>query len=171
MYLFSLLLTVIVIVVFLVWFVRKPIRSNIHNFKIVSPCDGKIMSVENNHISVFLSVFDVHWQYVPINSVVKSIKVIHGSHNMAFNPESSHNEGIKVIFQSEIGDISVTQRVGFFVRRIQNTITIKDSVRQSEPYGIIRFGSRVDIELPKHLSTKHLKVGDKLTGGVSALVI
>jgi phosphatidylserine decarboxylase len=156
---------------FMHWFVRKPIRENIHRFKIVSPCDGKITSVDKNKISVFLSLFDVHWQYVPMDACIKSIDIIHGSHKMATNPKSSHNEGIKVVFHSELGDITVTQRVGFFVRRIQNTIQSNQWVNQSGPYGIIRFGSRVDIVLPEKLSTSHLKIGDKLIGGVSGLIL
>ena len=148
---------------------RKPIRiNNIKNI-IVSPCDGLVTKVDNNNISVFLSVFDVHWQYAPVDSTVKSIETISGGYKMATKPESSHNEGVKVVFSSKYGDISVTQRVGFFVRRIQNNINVDDKIKQSEPYGVIRFGSRVDIILPEKVKCI-LKKDQRVIGGVTPLI-
>ena len=80
---------------------RKPVRiNNIKNI-IVSPCDGLVTKVDNNHISIFLAVFDVHWQYAPVDSTVKSIETISGGYKMATEPESSHNEGVKVVFSSK----------------------------------------------------------------------
>ena len=150
-------------------FLRKPIRINNIPYIIVSPCDGLVTSVKNNHISVFLSVFDVHWQYNPVDSKIKSIETIHGGYKMAMKPESMHNEGIRVVFDSQFGDIVVTQRVGFFVRRIQNIINIGDIVKQSEPYGVIRFGSRVDIILPYTVRCI-LKEGQHVVGGETPMI-
>ena len=148
---------------------RKPVRiNNIKNI-IVSPCDGLVTKVDNNHISIFLAVFDVHWQYAPVDSNVKSIETISGGYKMATEPESSHNEGVKVVFSSKYGDISVTQRVGFFVRRIQNNINVDDKVKQSEPYGVIRFGSRVDIILPDKVKCI-LKKNQRVIGGITPLI-
>ena len=156
-------------VLFLLFFIRQPIRININNNILVSPCDGNVMNVDNNNISIFLSPLDVHWQYVPIDSVVKDIEIISGKHKMAFKPQSEHNEGIKVTFGSELGDIIVTQRVGFLVRRINNNIEIGDEVKQSAPYGIIVFGSRVDIIIPENLKCI-LKKGQKVKGGITPLI-
>ena len=156
---------------FLSYFTRKPDRINtIEDKNIpVSPCDGTVMNVDDNEISVFLSVLDVHWQYVPIKSKIKSIETINGKHNMAFKPASDHNAGVKVVFSSEIGDIEVTQRVGFLARRIKNNIIIGDEVEQSNPYGIIRLGSRVDIVLPQQMKSI-LKKGQKVIGGETPLI-
>ena len=164
-----LIIIILLIVLFLFYFTRKPVRHNKGNHLLVSPCDGTVMSVNGRNISIFLSVFDVHWQYAPINSVIKDIEIIHGKHNMAFDPSSDHNAGVKVTFDSKLGDIIVTQRVGFFVRRINNHINIGDKVLQSNPYGIIMFGSRVDIVLPDKLHCI-LKKGDKLIGGETPLI-
>jgi len=163
------LLLIIIIILFLLYFTRKPLRINKDNNIIVSPCDGTVMHVNGKNISIFLSVFDVHWQFSPINSVIKDIEIIHGKYNMAFDPSSDHNAGVKVTFSSELGDIIVTQRVGFFVRRIKNNINIGDNVEQSDPYGIIMFGSRVDIVLPDNLHCI-LKKGDKVIGGETPLI-
>ena len=158
-----------IIIILYKLFMRKPIRINNIPNTIVSPCDGLVTKVDNNHISIFLSIFDVHWQYAPVDSTVKSIETISGGYKMATKPESSHNEGVKVIFSSKYGDISVTQRVGFFVRRIQNNINVDDKVKQSEPYGVIRFGSRVDIILPDKVKCI-LKKNQRVIGGVTPLI-
>ena len=160
---------IFLIILFLLFFIRQPIRININNYKLVSPCDGTVMNVDNNNISIFLSPLDVHWQYTPIDSVVKDIEIISGKHKMAFKPQSEHNEGVKVTFISKIGDIIVTQRVGFLVRRINNNIEIGDKVKQSDPYGIIVFGSRIDIIIPVELKCI-LKKGDKVKGGITPLI-
>ena len=158
-----------IIIILYKLFLRKPIRINNINNTIVSPCDGLVTYVDGNYISVFLSVFDVHWQYVPVDSIVKSIETISGGHKMATSPKSLHNEGVRVVFSSGYGDISVTQRVGFFVRRIQNNINIDDNVKQSEPYGVIKFGSRVDIILPNNVKNI-IKKGERVVGGVTPLI-
>ena len=155
-------------VLFLKFFFRKPIRKNITD-KIVSPCDGIVTKVDGSDISIFLSLLDVHWQYTPINSKIKSIDTIHGSNKMAILPKSSHNAGVKVVFDTEYGDLSVTQRVGFFVRRIQNNIKIGDIVKQCLPYGIICFGSRVDTVLPENTECI-LKKGQRVIGGETILI-
>ena len=153
---------------FLKFFFRKPERKNITD-KILSPCDGIVTKVDGSDISIFLSLLDVHWQYTPVNSKIKSIDTIHGANKMAILPKSSHNSGVKVVFDTEYGDLSVTQRVGFFVRRIQNNINVGDIVKQCLPYGIICFGSRVDIVLPENTECI-LKKGQRVIGGETILI-
>ena len=160
----------LIITNFLLFFFRKPIRKNIYNSLIVSPCDGTIMNIDGNKMTVFLSIIDVHWQYTPMDSVIKNIEILKGPYHLAFKPESEHNYGIRVTFGTKIGDILVTQRVGFFVRRIKNNINIGDFIKQSVPYGIIRFGSRCDIQIPNNMNySKNLNKGDKLSGGKTPL--
>jgi phosphatidylserine decarboxylase len=161
---------IIFIIIFLLYFHRTPERNLSYNENIiVSPCDGTVTYSNGRHISVFLSVFDVHVQYVPIKSKIIHIETVKkGTHHLAILPESSHNEGVKVIFRSKIGDITVTQRVGFFVRRIRNSIKLNQIVERSEPYGFITFGSRVDIILPENYNSI-VKIGDKLKGGETLL--
>jgi phosphatidylserine decarboxylase len=166
---YYLIIFLLILLILYKLFLRKPNRINNISNTIVSPCDGLVTSVDGNNISVFLSVFDVHWQYAPVDSKVKSIDTIHGGHKMAMEPESIHNEGVRVVFGSQFGDIIVTQRVGFFVRRIQNIINIGDTVKQSEPYGVIRFGSRVDIILPNTVRSI-LKKGQRVIGGETPMI-
>ena len=165
---------IIVILIFhilIIYFNRAPINyNNLLSNYIVSPCYGTVTYANKNKISVFLSPLDVHVQYVPINSNILDIKIVNKNNfNLANIPSSKHNEGVRVVFTSIYGDIIVIQRVGFFVRRIINNINIGDSVKRSNIYGVITFGSRVDIELPYFLRTK-LKVGDKLIGGETPII-
>ena len=139
------LIFIVITIYFYLYFHRVPDRSlsNEPEFVILTPCDGTVMHAEGRNISIFLSPLDVHSQYVPINSTIKHIEIIHGKKYMANTPESIHNEGVKVVFSSHLGDIEVTQRVGFFVRRIKNYIHVGDIVKRGDNYGIIFFFNRV----------------------------
>jgi len=161
---------VIMLLLFFLYFIRAPKReSDLDKNIIVSPADGTVQYAKGRHISIFLSPLDVHVQYAPVNGYIKSTKHISGTHHMANTPESGHNEGIMVTFVSNKGEeINVTQRVGFLVRRIINKINEGEKINRSDIYGIITFGSRVDIILPDGYETK-VKVGDYLYGGKSAL--
>ena len=165
----KIIILLVLICFFLVFFYRRPIRHNIHNHVIVSPCDGKVMNVDKNKIAVFLSIHNVHWQYVPIDGIVKKIETIDGGYYMAMSPKSLHNKGVKITFETKIGDVIVIQKVGFFVRRIINNIKIGDKVKQCDPYGLILFGSRVDIILPKNIKS-NLKKNQKVIAGVTSLI-
>ena len=160
----------IFIILFYLFFNRSPDRLSFTPKNIiVSPTDGRVLYAKNRIISIFLNPFDVHVQYTPINSVVKDIIEIDGNYNLANTPDSDHNAGIKVIFDSLLGAIEVTQRVGFFVRRIQNHISIGEKLKRSQKYGKINFGSRVDILLPENIKTT-LKKGDYVWGGKTIII-
>ena len=165
----KIIILLVLICIFLIFFYRKPVRHNINNHLIVSPCDGKVMNVHKNKISVFLSIHNVHWQYVPIDGIVKNIEIIDGGYYMAMSPKSIHNKGVKITFNTKIGDVIVIQKVGFFVRRIINNIKVGDKVSQSEPYGLICFGSRVDIILPEGYNSS-LSKNQNVIAGVTSLI-
>ena len=160
----------IFIILFYLFFNRSPNRiSQASQNIIVSPTDGRVTYAKDRIISIFLNPFDVHVQYTPIDSIVKDIIEIDGNYNLANTPDSDHNAGIKVIFDSLLGIIEVTQRVGFFVRRIQNHISISEKLKRSQRYGKINFGSRVDILLPENIKTT-LKKGDYVWGGETIII-
>ena len=165
----KIIILLVLICSFLVFFYRKPIRHNIQNHLIVSPCDGKVMNVDKNKIAIFLSIHNVHWQYIPIDGVVKKIEIIDGGYYMAMSPKSIHNKGVKITFDTQIGDVIVIQKVGFFVRRIINNIKVGDKVTQTKPYGLICFGSRVDIILPQKYHSK-LKQNQNVIAGITSLI-
>ena len=160
----------IFIILFYLFFNRTPDRLSFTPKNIiVSPTDGRVLYAKDRIISIFLNPFDVHVQYTPIDSVVRDIIEIDGNYNLANTPDSDHNAGIKVIFDSLLGPIEVTQRVGFFVRRIQNHISIGEKLKRSQKYGKINFGSRIDILLPENIKTT-LKKGDYVWGGETIII-
>ena len=71
----KIIILLVLICIFLIFFYRRPVRHNIYKYLIVSPCDGKVMYVHKNKIAVFLSIHNVHWQYAPIDGIVKNIGV------------------------------------------------------------------------------------------------
>ena len=168
---YNIVALIIILIMFYLYFNRTPNRLNTNypSNVILSPCDGTVMFAQGREISIFLSPFDVHAQYAPIDGSIKDIKIIHGKAYMANKPESIHNEGVKVIFSSTIGDIEVVQRVGFFVRRIQNYIKVDDTVKRGENYGKINLGSRVDILLPLNYTT-NLQIGQKVFAGITKII-
>lgn len=164
-------IVIVFTIVFYIYFNRTPIRYVDYNKDIiVSPCDGVVTNSKDRYISIFLSPLDVHAQYAPIDSIIKSTREIHGKAHMANTPESDHNSGVEVVFNSKYGDIVVTQRVGFFVRRIQNHIDIGEYVERGYNYGKINFGSRVDIILPEG-KTSILKPKQRVYGGLTIISI
>jgi phosphatidylserine decarboxylase len=167
----KILIIILILILFILFFNRSPSRKSILNDNIiVSPCDGTVTFAEKNKISVFLSPLDVHVQYTPISSYISDMKIVNKNNfKLANTPESSHNEGVRVVFKSKLGDIIVTQRVGFFVRRIINNIKVNEYKKRSTKYGFITFGSRCDIELPSNMITC-LKKGDYLTGGETRII-
>jgi len=127
------------------------------------------MYAKNNKIVIFLDLFNVHTQYIPFDGIIKNIEIIEGPANLANDLiNSEYNKSIKVTIDTNIGDIIVYQRVGFFVRRIINYINIGDQVNRSNIYGRITFGSRVDIILPTSIKT-NLTKGQEVIGGVTPL--
>ena len=162
---------ILILSILLIFFNRSPSRNSLlHNNVIVSPCDGTVTYANKNKISVFLSPLDVHVQYMPIDAYISDIKIVNKNNfKLANTPASAHNEGVRVVFSSKLGDIIVTQRVGFFVRRIINNIKINDYRKRTSKYGFITFGSRCDIEFPYNINTC-LKKGDYLTGGETKII-
>lgn len=160
---------IVFVIVFYIYFNRTPIRYiNYNKDIIVCPCDGVVMKSNDRYITIFLSPFDVHAQYAPTDSIIKSTREIQGKANMANTPESDHNAGVEVVFNSQFGDIVITQRVGFLVRRIQNHVDIGEYVDRGYNYGKINFGSRVDIILPIGI-TSILKPKQRVYGGLTIL--
>lgn len=166
---------------FSIYFFRNPDRSckefNNDRSVIISPADGKIVEISegdfdefNKKISIFLSPFDVHVNWIPQNGKIKQINYRQGKFIVAYAPKSSEiNERNDIIIECENGkNLLVRQIAGFVARRICCWIKENQNVKAGQKYGMIRFGSRVDILLPKNTNIM-ISVGDKVKGGQSAL--
>jgi len=170
--------------IFFLYFFRNPERipEDQSNNAVISPTDGTIISIENAispitkeesiKISVKLSLFDVHVQRSPIKGKISAREYIHGEFLFISDEKSSElNEQNRVLFENEISKIIVNQIAGFITRRI---IMFKDlgAVKLAERYGMIMFGSQVDIYLPKNVRIKvtefqKIKAGESLIGYIN----
>ena len=153
-----------------VYFFRDPERvipkkTNV----LISPADGKIVfsglskSPENlsdnkqldlNKVSIFMNVFDVHVNRIPISGKVIWLKYVPGTFlNASLDKSSENNE--RMIVKVEVSKgvfIYVVQIAGLIARRIKCDLTENESVTMGQRYGLIRFGSRVDVYFPKNFN-------------------
>lgn len=122
---------------------------------IVSPCEGKVLKVikEGNkvRIAIFLNVHNVHVQYMPISGTIKGIMHKDGEFHPAYMFEKSqYNERVETTIQTLIGDVRVIQIAGLIARRIVSFGAVGQRLERGDPLGLIKFGSRVDIEVPAY---------------------
>ncbi|MDT8400112.1 MAG: phosphatidylserine decarboxylase family protein [Bacteroidales bacterium] len=152
----------IIMVLFLVSFFRKPERKVTESpGKILSAADGKVVAIEEMQeteyfnekklqVSVFMSLFNVHYNTYPVSGTVKYVKYHPGKFLLANLPKSSvSNERISIVIETGEGiEIMIRQIAGFIARRIVTKAEPGMKVRQGDELGFIKFGSRVDIFLP-----------------------
>jgi phosphatidylserine decarboxylase len=155
----------VVLTVWCIYFFRDPDRHTpVREGLIVSAADGLIQSVgpavpppelglgsePRTRISVFMSVFDVHVNRVPVDGTVRHIGYRPGRFfNASLDKASQHNERNGVCITGPHGqDIAVVQVAGLVARRIACWIAEGDLVRAGQRLGMIRLGSRVDVYLP-----------------------
>src|SRR3990167_8188136 len=166
--------------IFTFYFFRNPERSCIEkddNSAIISPSDGKVLSVEKGSfegyqqkISIFLSPLDVHVNWIPYSGIIEAINYRPGKFLMAFEPKSSElNERNDIILKCDNGQkILVRQIAGFIARRICCWVKSGESVNVGQKYGMIRFGSRIEVFLPENVDIE-IKEGQKILGGETIL--
>ena len=172
-------LMVALLVLFSLYFFRDPQRIPLNNDGFISPGDGKIVQIidiedtdigKAKQISIFLSVFNVHSQRVPISGKVISKAYNPGKFLAAFNHKASlDNEQIVVIFETESGKrYKIKQIAGLIARRILNYMEPELSVERGQRLGFIRFGSRVDIIVPEDFQID-VSLGDVVEGNLSII--
>ena len=137
------------------------------------PLDYNIGSEKRIRLSIFLNVFDVHVQRIPLAGVVEKIIYHPGKFvNAALDKASEDNERQTVIVRSVVKGtetkIAFTQIAGLIARRILCEIKEGQSVDVGQLYGLIRFGSRVDVYLPAGVSPTVL-IGQRMIGGETVL--
>ncbi len=164
------------LLVFTVQFFRDPDRTppNASNV-IVSPADGKVVLIkEVDHeffngkakmVSVFMSPINVHVNRNPISGKVTHFKYIEGQYIAAFDHNAGErNERTEIGIENGKIKVFFKQISGFVARRIICDLKEGDETILGERFGMIKFGSRVDVFLPMNVELK-VKVGDKVTAG------
>ena len=170
---------------FTLWFFRDPKRNTpIDTNLIISSADGKVCLIDEAYppeevsinqekmkrICVFMNVFNVHINRSPVSGNVKDIIYKEGQFlNASLDKASEKNERSSLIISSDNGaEIIVVQIAGLIARRILGFISNNHNLYQGERFGLIRFGSRVDIYMPLDAVTK-CSIGDKVIAGESVL--
>ena len=165
--------------IYIFYFFRDPNRIIPLDDFIVSPADGTItyigetnnpLDIENNNevytkVSIFLSIFDVHVNRMPIEGTIKEIKYIPGKFiNATLDKSSEQNEKNIIKISNGTYNYFVVQIAGLIARRIVCNVNKNQDLKKGDRIGIIKFGSRVDLYLPK--SNKVLvSKGQKVIGG------
>lgn len=179
-YSFFLFSVISFIFVFCLVFFRDPIRTVPEEKNIiVSPADGKITKISNiidadvgeaTLISIFLNVYNVHVNRMPIDGKFIRVDNIPGKFLAAFDHKSSdENERTEILFESEIGKIKLKQIAGLVAKRIISYAEEGEKMKIGSRLGYIRFGSRTDLIVPKDLNLM-VTVGQKVQGNKSIIV-
>jgi phosphatidylserine decarboxylase len=169
------------LIIFTLNFFRDPERTvpNKSNI-VVSPADGRILFVKDvlnekfingkaKLVSIFMSPLNVHVNRIPITGKVEYVKYIQGEYLAAFEDKASErNERNEIGITSPAGKVFFTQIAGFVARRIVSDLKVGDSVNIGNRFGMIKFGSRVDIIVPEQWQVK-VKKDDIVTAGETIL--
>ena len=155
----------------------------IHDPELVfSPCDGRVVVTEVVHedeyikeemlqISIFMSVTNIHMNWLPVAGEVEYHKYHPGRFLIAWHPKSStENERTTTVVKLEDGKrVLFRQVAGLIARRIVSYIKVGDKVKQNDVFGFIKFGSRIDVLVPKD-SELLVEIGDPVVGSQTPLV-
>ena len=168
---------------FMVLFFRDPDRIiPVDKGVFVSPADGKVIMIkdvyekdylkaESKEISIFMSIFNVHVNRAPCEGNVSLIKHSPGKFLVAHKDAASiENENTVMVLEGKDGKILVRQVAGLIARRIVCKVKVGDVLRRGERYGMIKFGSRLDVYLPKETEIK-VRLGDKVKAGETVIGI
>lgn len=169
------LLVFLTCISFLAYFYRHPVRvNNTSDDTIVSPCDGTVLEVlkerDTYRIVVFLSIWNVHIQWYPIDGKIIDVKHKPGEFNLAYLLEKSdYNEQCVTTIQHNEGFVvKVCQIAGQVARRIVNRSRVGSTVCKGEHMGMIKLSSRVDIIVPSTVNLL-VKRNDKVYGNQTML--
>ena len=167
--------------VFVLWFFRDPEpKLPADEDLVVSPGQGKVVLIEDveegtfmagpaRKISIFLSVFDVHVQRAPVSGSVEHSVYKPGTYAVAWLEKASDdNEQSSLGIATQNGRVLVRQIAGLIARRIITDPSEGDALERGDRFGLIRFGSRVDLFLPTHWELL-CEVGDKVRVGTTVL--
>ena len=165
------------LVLFVLQFFREPVRQIPADPKVVaSPADGKVVAVSEaqdpisgepaTRIAIFLNVFSVHSNRIPVSGSVALTEYRAGKFlNAAVDKSAEENERNTIVIRTpQAQDVTCVQIAGLIARRILCYVKQNDEVQMGEKYGFIRFGSRVELFLPLDYSVS-VSIGDKVKGG------
>ena len=174
-------ITLLILTTFFLFFFRDPDRTSAApDTAVLSPADGRVMvagpstsptfpSGQWQQISIFLSPVDVHVNRLPVSGLVVAVKYHPGRFLPAYRSDAGElNEYTEVTIDHGGQMIVVRQIVGILARRIVCRIKEGDVVKAGDRFGVMKFGSRMDVFLPRDAALQ-TKVGEKVVGGITVL--
>lgn len=175
------LLPVALLVVYTFWFFRDPVRISPDDpDAVLAAADGtvadiieleepEVLQARQKRVGIFLSVFDVHTNRAPVEGKIIYWKAHAGRCLDARHADcTTKNRAMTWAFQNQRGIFVVRQLTGMIARRIVAWSKVGDTLRKGDHFGMIRFGSRTEVYLPLDADVL-VKVGDRVTGGVSVI--
>jgi len=178
----------VVLTVWCICFFRDPERvMPLGENLVVSPADGVVELISNDieapeelglfdhkftRVSVFLSVFDVHVNRIPVNGTIEKLHYHHGKFfNASLDKASEFNERQTVLIKNKEDDLfPVVQIAGLIARRIVCYLDENQEVKAGDRFGIIRFGSRVDLYIPDGYKL-NVRKGQYMIGGETQIAV
>ena len=170
----------VLLALFFLWFFRDPPRRiPTGPGELVSPADGKVTEAEwietpdgsRLRLSIFLNVFDVHVNRTPIAGTVTHVNYKKGLFLNAMRADSNVlNEQNVVVIESADTSVQVKQIAGLLARRIVCKVKVGDTLQKGQRFGLIKFGSRVDVLMPADANLR-VKRGDRVKGGSTVLAV
>ena len=168
---------------FFAFFFRDPDRTSPDGADLVlSPADGRVLHVgatmagavpdgEWQQISIFLSPMDVHVNRIPAAGRITSVSYKPGTFRIASHKEATtENERSEVWIDHRGQTIITRQIVGFLARRVVCRAKVGDEVRAGDRFGVMKFGSRMDVFLPPS-ATIQVAVGEMVVGGETVIAV
>ncbi len=165
----------VVLLLFMLNFFRDPERITPEGVGFfISPADGRVVRAaqgkDGNRVDIFMNVFDVHVNRAPMSGRITHMRYTPGAFiNAAHERASEHNERNR--FEMETADgiaIVFTQIAGLIARRIVSYVAVGDHVQTGQRIGMIRFGSRVNCEIPSDF-TLEVSAGQRVVAGKTIL--
>jgi phosphatidylserine decarboxylase len=166
---------------FCLFFFRNPKRHHSANQdEFISPADGKVLEIgeieedeflhgTSKRVCIFMSLADVHVNRAPCDGKIVKVEHRRGDFALAFKKDiDKENERNYILMEHGEERILLVQVAGFLARRITSYVKEGDIVKKGDPVGIIAFGSRVDIYVPKGYDIM-VSSGDKVKAGVTVL--
>jgi len=175
----------LVLLLFTLYFFRDPERklpAGLTADSIISPADGKVVLIEKignkypsffegtelMQVSIFLSPLNVHVNCYPVSGIIKYFNYIKGNYIVAFdNKSSERNERSEIGLETAKGRKLIFKQIaGFVARRIVCDLALDSNVKAGEKFGMIKFGSRVDILVPSGTKIK-VRLNQKVKAGIT----
>ncbi|HPG38995.1 MAG TPA: phosphatidylserine decarboxylase [bacterium] len=171
----------LLLAVFSVYFFRDPLRTPpVDPSVILAPADGQVIDISQvqepvfieaqvTRVTIFMTVFNVHVNYVPFNGTVEYLKYSGSSYHRAnLDNASQHNVHSFIGLETPYGKLAFKQITGMIARRVVCNLKFGQEVKTGQKFGIIKFGSRVEVFLPSW-ATVTIKQGDRLRAGESVI--